>query len=244
MSITEKMPVAKKVCPVIFILDTSLSMSDPDAGVPIGALNSTMENILSELEAMDKNNSYADIKVAVLTFSDEAKWLNKNLLTPKEIKDSFKQLEAKGLTSMGAAFKELKQKLSVSRGFMQNAAGFTEPVLFLLSDGEPTDDWEAALKELKENNWYKHAIRVAVGYGSQVNEKVLKKFTQNIEMVFHADTPIELSKIIKFTTLTASKVGSSNSKVNFKKDGDNTQKVAEVIKAKSGALNAKTKEEW
>ena len=31
-----------------------------------------------------------------------------------------------------------------------------------MSDGEPTDDFESGLNLLQQNNWFKHAIKVAV----------------------------------------------------------------------------------
>ena len=61
-----------------------------------------------------------------------------------------------------------------TKSFMKHASGSVAPVLFLLSDGEPTDDYKAGLQKLKANNRYKIAVRVA-SQGSTVpnsDEKV------------------------------------------------------------------------
>ena len=44
---------------------------------------------------------------------------------------------------------------------MGDEAGSFTPAIFLLSDGEPTDDYQHELKKLKENNWFKKAIEVS-----------------------------------------------------------------------------------
>lgn len=239
-----KEEIAKKVCPIIFILDTSKSMSMEENG-GIGVLNSTMENLFPEFIAIDKNNSEANVKIAILTFNTNAKWVTDGLITPQEAQDTWKPLAADGLTSLGKAFEALNQKLFTENGFMQNAMGFFAPVLFLLSDGEPTDDWQKGLNSLKNNNWYKFSIRIAIGYGKEANEKVLQSFTNNVETVFKADTLIELNKIIQFTTINATQMSSRNK--NAKKVTDNTQKAADLFSAKggkNGALNAKANEPW
>ena len=54
---------------------------------------------------------------------------------------------------MGDACIKLNEKLS-RKQFMAKAVGSFAPALFLLSDGEPTDNWERGLAKLKENKWY------------------------------------------------------------------------------------------
>ena len=150
MGLLDKVEIPRKMCPVIFLLDTSGSMS----GAPIGAVNRAIENVMPELVSMNESNADNEIKVAVMTFDYDAKWVigEDELLSPEDVTNSWRDLDANGYTSMGAAFRSLNEKLSVSHGFMKRASGSVAPVLFLLSDGEPTDDYRAGLQVLQKNN--------------------------------------------------------------------------------------------
>ena len=243
MGILDKVEIPRKMCPVIFLLDTSGSMS----GAPIGAVNSAIENVLPELISMNDSNPDNEIRVAIMTFSFDADWVigGNELLSPEEVKNSWNDLSAGGPTSMGAAFQALNDKLSVSHGFMKRASGSVAPVLFLLSDGAPTDDYLDGLNKLKNNNWYKIAVRVACGYGDS-NDDVLRDFTGNAETVMHASDPKELKNMIKFIAVTSSKVASQGSSVDntgTTNPDDNTQKTAEALQNQGGAL-ATADEEW
>ncbi len=233
MVMLDKVQTVRRMCPVIFLLDTSGSME----GAPIGAVNSAIEGVLPELISMNDSNADNEIKVAIMSFDYGANWITGDeLVSPEDLKSSWKDVYANGLTAMGAAFKELNQKLSASHGFMQRASGSVAPVLFLLSDGEPTDDYQSNLNTLKQNAWYKVAARVAIGYGES-NDDVLREFTGNKETVLHTDNPEDLKKMIRFVAITSSRVASTGSSAvtpNNNPD-DNTQNVAIAIQAQGGA---------
>lgn len=241
-----KVATVRRMCPVIFLLDTSGSMD----GAPIGAVNAAIEGVLPELIDMSDSNADNEIKVAVMSFDSDIRWVtgDSDLITPQQLRDTWNDLDADGLTSMGEAFNELNNKLSVSHGFMKNASGSVAPVLFLLSDGDPTDDYQYGLNKLKQNNWYKVAARVAIGYGES-NDDVLREFTGNKETVLHTDNPQDLKKMIRFVAVTSSRVASTGSNA-VTDDGstapdDNTAQVATAIQAQGGgALNADADEDW
>lgn len=240
MGMLDKVEIMRKMCPVIFLLDTSGSME----GAPIGAVNDAIKNVLPELISMNEENPDNEIKVAILTFDYDAKWVigETELSSPEDVQNYWKDLNATGYTSMGAAFRALNEKLSVSQGFMQRASGSVAPVLFLLSDGEPTDDYKSGLLELQKNNWYKIAVRVAIGYGESFNEQILREFTGNEGTILSTSDPNSLRKTIRFVAVTSSRVasqGSSFSSNDENSDPDNnTQKVADAFQNQGGALNA------
>ena len=242
MGMTDNVEITRKMCPLIFLLDTSGSMDYPD-GAPIGAVNEAIKNVLPELISMNASNSDNEIKVAIMTFDYGVKWAvgESELVSPEEVQAYWKDLDANGYTSMGAAFKALNEKLSISRGFMKHASGSVAPVLFLLSDGEPTDDYKAGLLELQNNNWYKVAVRVAVGYGD-FNEQILREFTGNEGTVLKTSDPNSLRNTIKFVTVTSSMVASKGNVVSLDKENinpdDNTANLANTIKNQGGVLNA------
>ncbi len=245
MGMLDKAEISRRMCPVIFLLDTSGSMS----GTPIGAVNAAMEGVLPELISMNNGNPDVEIEIAVMTFDSGINWVtSKKLVNPESF--AWNDLDASGGTSMGAAFKELEKVLSVSHGFMNRASGSVAPVLFLLTDGEPTDNYQEGLQALQVNNWYKVAAKVAIGYG-QSNDAVLEEFTGNPETVLHTNDPMDLKKMIRFVTITSSRVASSGKGVatqgNTGTDpNDTTNAVAAALKTAPPTLSNSIDpdEEW
>ena len=94
---------------------------------------------------------------------------------------------------------------------MSDATGSFAPAIFLLSDGEPTDNYKHGLEKLKQNNWFKKAIKVAVAIGEDANKTVLADFTGNVESVITVHTPEALKKWSQFVRVRASEIGSKSS---------------------------------
>ena len=202
----EVVEVARRTMVLFFMVDTSGSME----GSKIGTLNAAIEDVIPEIRSISEENADAQIKVAVLEFSSGAKWLTP---APIEVSDySWNYLNADGVTDFGAACRELNDKLS-RNAFMNDVAGSFAPAIFLLSDGEPTDDYKGALDNLKSNNWFKAAIKAAVAIGDDANKDVLKEFTGSSESVLTVHSPEALKKLIRFVSVTASKIGSKSSNV-------------------------------
>jgi uncharacterized protein YegL len=116
---------------------------------------------------------------------------------------------------------------------LKEAAGSFAPAIFLLSDGDPTDDWQHYLDELKQNNWFKAAVKVAVAIGEDANtdenKNVLKEFTGTMEAVLETHNAAMLKKMIKFVSVRASQVASKSSNVSdAAQEAGDEQKQAEV----------------
>lgn len=247
MGMLDKAEISRRMCPVIFLLDTSGSMS----GAPLGAVNAAMEGVLPELISMNNDNPDVEIEIAVITFESGIKWVTgSGLVNPESY--AWNDLNAGGGTSMGAAFRELEKVLSVSHGFMNRASGSVAPVLFLLTDGEPTDNYQDGLQALKGNNWYKVAAKVAIGYG-QSNDAVLREFTGNPETVLHTNDPMDLKNMIRFVTITSSMVASTGKGVDTQGNvsaatdpNDTTNAVAAALKTSPPILSSSTDpdEKW
>lgn len=197
----------RRTMTLFLIADTSGSME----GDRIQSLNAAMDEVVPYLKDISENNADAQIKVAVLEFSSDAQW---QFPQPMEAETyQWRPLEAGGLTQMGEAFTKLNEALSVSKGFMKEAAGSYAPALLLLSDGEPTDNYKHALDKLKQNGWYKAGIKVAIAVGEDANRDVLAEFTGNKEAVLTVHNKEQLKKIIHFVSVTASQVASSHGSV-------------------------------
>jgi uncharacterized protein YegL len=219
----ETVQVARRTMVLFFVIDTSGSME----GSKIGTLNSVVEDVIPEIRQISNENTDAQIKIAVLEFSEGAKW---HTSSPMDLAGySWIYLNADGITDLGAACKTLNEKLSID-AFMGDVAGSFAPAIFLLSDGVPTDDYKKPLSDLWQNNWFKKAIKVAIAIGNDANKAVLKEFTGNSETVLTVHSPEALRKMIRFVSLTASQIGSKSSSVGKAGVDEATSKQEEFIK--------------
>ena len=119
------------------------------------------------------------------------------------------RLRASGVTSLGAAFKELNARMS-RNGFLNSPSLSFAPVIFLMTDGYPSDDYKAGLNELRNNSWYKFGLKAALGIGSEANDNVLAEFTGSADTVVHAYSGGQLAQMIKIIAVTSSQIGSKS----------------------------------
>jgi len=208
MALTDKIEIPRRTMVLFFLIDTSGSMD----GSKIGAVNAAIEEVIPAIMEVSDENADAEIKIAALEFSSGARWITANGPIGA---DQFRwnYLEAAGVTDFGAACKSLNDKLS-TKAFMKEATGSFAPAIFLLSDGEPTDEWEKALLELRQNNWFKASVKVAVAIGDDANKDVLKEFTGTMEAVLETHNAATLKKMIKFVSVRVSQIASRSSNVS------------------------------
>lgn len=194
------MAPAKKSMTIFFLIDVSGSMK----GTRIGSLNSTMEELLPSLIGVGEAST--DVKIAIMKFSTNVEWVTKEPVRIEEYQ-YWNRLEAEGLTFMGDAFLELSSKLSRS-GFLNSPSLSYAPVIFLLSDGSPNDDWKKGLETLRQNRWFQYGLKIALGIGSEVDMDVLREFTGNDELAVQAKNADQLRELIKLMAVTSSQIGS------------------------------------
>jgi uncharacterized protein YegL len=193
--------IVRRQMVLFFIIDTSGSMD----GTKIGSVNTAIREVLPELNGA--GGSDVDLKIACLKFSTGCDWMYP---TPVSA-DSFQwnNVSADGVTDLGAACRELNKKMSKTE-FLKAPSASVAPVLFLMSDGDATDDYAGGLSELKQNSWYKFAIKVAVAIGDDANIEELAKFTGNREAVVTVHTPEALKKWIRKVSVTSTQIGSKS----------------------------------
>ena len=214
--------VSRRTMTLFFLVDTSGSME----GSKIGTLNSAIEEVIPEIRKISGENADAAIKIAALEFSSGARWITP---APMDANDfCWNYLDADGLTDFGEMCKMLNEKLS-RKAFMSDVAGSFAPAIFLLSDGEPTDDYQHELKNLKENNWFKKAIKVAIAIGEDANKNVLADFTGNVESVITVHSPEALKKWIQFVSVRASEIGSKSSNAGTGNSGEYNPEGSEIV---------------
>jgi uncharacterized protein YegL len=211
-------PIPRRTMVLFFLVDSSGSM----AGDKIGQVNSSIEEVIPDLRDLSSGNADAQIKIAVLEFSSGAKWLTPSGPIEVELFD-WNDIYASGVTDLGDALKKLNEKLSTSKGFMKEATGSFAPAIFLLSDGGPTDDYKHGIDTLRQNNWFKKAIKVAVAVGHDADKSVLAEFTGSDEAVLEVHNGPMLRKMIKFVSVRASEVASKSANAG---DGEESKQDA------------------
>ncbi len=193
--------VSRKSLVIFFVIDTSGSMK----GTKIGELSTVMEELIPEIRRVGEADT--EVKVAVLTFSTGVKWMYSE---PVAIEDfEWSRLSASGVTSMGEAFKELSLRMS-RNSFLNSPSLSFAPVIFLMTDGYPSDDYKEGLKVLSANSWYKFGLKAALGIGNEANDEMLAEFTGTPDTVVHAYSGNQLAQMIKIVAVTASQIGSKS----------------------------------
>ena len=203
-NINEGVEIARKLLPIIYILDTSGSMT----GDRISSVNEAMHDTVELLKEVAEKEPSADIKMGVLQFATNAKWVTNGLISP----DNFfwNDLSAAGLTDLGAALAELNDKLS-RRAWLTSDVGFKAPVLIFMSDGCPTDDYVSALEKIKaENLWYQVSTKISIAVGDDADRGVLEQISGNREAVIEVNDSESLKQLIKVVSVTASQIGSKS----------------------------------
>jgi uncharacterized protein YegL len=110
-------------------------------------------------------------------------------------------LTADGVTDMGAALKLVASQLKMPP--MDERA--LPPVLVLVSDGQPTDDFTTGLKVLLDEPWGRRAVRIAIAIGKDAMEaesqNVLQRFIGNTEIKpLNAANSQDLVRYIKWAS--------------------------------------------
>lgn len=195
-------PVPRKDLHVFYVLDTSGSMT----GLPIEQLNRAMEETVGTLRQVAKHNDNANLKIAVLEFSSDARWAQPS--GPEEVADFiWDDLKAGGLTSMGAALDELNDKLSRSK-FLGSMTGALMPIIIFMTDGMATDDYKGALENIRHNNWFKRATKIGFAIGADPDVDMITEIVGNPEAVIRTDDLALFAKLIRFVSVTSSTLAS------------------------------------
>lgn len=153
--------------PVYLVLDTSGSMY----GEPIEAVKNGVQTLISTL----RSDPYAleTAFISIITFNTNAQQVTS--LTELA---SFQQptIDAGGCTALGGALELLAQKIDAEvTKTTAEQKGDWKPLVFLMTDGEPTDDITHGLAEFRKR---KTGMVVACAAGTGANTNTLKQITE------------------------------------------------------------------
>jgi len=173
-------------------------------GEKMQELNNAVKEALPDMQKAAAENPNAEVKVRVVKFSSGASWQVANPVPVEQFR--WKDLEANGVTDMGKALKIVAEQLD-SKIMPQRAL---PPVLVLLSDGMPTDDVRAGLRDLMAQPWGKKAVRLAIAIGGDAEKSVLQRFIGHPELEpLQANNAESLVRFIKWVSTAVLKAASS-----------------------------------
>ncbi len=185
----------------IWLADCSGSMAIDGK---IQALNEAIKEIIPHMQTVAGENPNAEILVRAIKFSDGAQW---HIATPVPV-ETFKWplLSADGVTDMGKALSMVADQLKSP----PMPDRMLPPVLVLITDGQPTDDFSSGLKDLLNQRWGQKAVRIAIAIGDDADLECLQKFIGHTELSpLKAKNAEELVRYIKWASTAVLKAASS-----------------------------------
>ena len=184
--------------PVYLLLDTSGSMT----GEPIEAVKNGVQMMIHSLR--QNPQAIETAFVSIITFDSEAKQL-----IPLTDLASFQtiDLKAAGTTALGAALSLLADKLEneVTKTTLEQK-GDWKPIVFIMTDGVPTDDWQAGFQKLKA---VKKGLIVGCAAGNNADDKVLKEIADQVVRLSNTDA----DSIGKFFQWVSASIATTSTKV-------------------------------
>jgi uncharacterized protein YegL len=172
------------------------------SGEPIEAVKNGVQIMISSLRQNPQAIETAFL--SVITFDSNAQQI-----IPLTDLASFQMVDIKatGVTALGEALKLVAHKIDTEvRKTTTEQKGDWKPLVFIMTDGIPTDDWQSGLNEFKKS---KVAFTVACAAGSGADSNILKQITDNVVSLDTADS----ASIGKFFQWVTASIGVSSTKV-------------------------------
>ena len=163
--------------PVYLLLDTSGSMF----GEPIESVKNGVQTLISTL----RSDPYAleTAFISIVTFNTTAQ----QIIPLTELATfQIPTIDASGCTALGGALTLVAQK--VDQEVTKTTAevkGDWRPLIFIMTDGAPTDDLNSGLAEFKKR---KYGMVVACAAGQGASTDTLKQITDNVVQLDTADS--------------------------------------------------------
>jgi uncharacterized protein YegL len=174
-------------------------------GEPIESVRSGIKTLLADLrgDPMALETAY----LSVITFESTA-----TQVCPLTELVKFKEpsLQAGGGTSLGAALNLLEQRIDAEvRPNSERQKGDWRPLIFLMTDGRPTDSWMAAADRIKKK---KVGNIIACAAGPAADPTVLKRITEIVVMISSLQ-PDELKRFFKWVSASVKMTSASVTQV-------------------------------
>lgn len=169
---------SKKKAPICLVLDTSGSMSSHTGRMTrIDELNSNVLKFLDFVRRNDKAKRISDI--CIISFGGKVEVVS-GYTNIENI--NFKPLNAMGTTPMGEAMDKAIDLLNLRRQYYRdNGIERYKPIMLLMSDGEPTDNYENVAARVSKLVLDKEIKLFPVGIGNDFNKRKMSQFSPLIQ---------------------------------------------------------------
>lgn len=206
--------------PIYFLIDISESM----VGEPIQEVEEGLAAIIQTLKT--DPNALETVFVSIIVFAGQSK----TLVPLQEIVSFYPpKIPIGSGTSLSKGLGHLMQELRINIvKTTLEIKGDWKPIIFLFTDGVPTDDSSNAINEWK-NNWRNSANMIAVSFGNETDTKILGDLTDNV-LQFKNTNSQSYKEFFKWVTnsIRTSSISVENNGSKFeiaKLDGDTISKI-------------------
>jgi uncharacterized protein YegL len=200
-------------------------------GEPIQQVEEGLSSIIQALKT--DPNTIETVWVSIIAFAGQAKTIVRlqeiiNFYPPKFPIGSGTSL-SKGLGHLMFELRKNKVKTTAEQ------KGDWKPIVFLFTDGVPTDDTRTAIAEWKQN-WQRTANLVAISFGSETDTNLLSELTDTV--LYFKNTDVNsYTQFFKWVTdsIKTSSISVENNSTGFKLaklDGETISKI-DLTKSKS-----------
>ena len=177
-------PGPRKPCPlyVFYVLDTSAGM----AGGPIEMLNGLeMKTLSGVLREAKRAGKYGLLRLAALEFNSACRWFPSDGPCAVSRYEGCYRAATLSPPNMAAALRELGKRLTRTEWLKEwePAEGAVYPLIIFISRGKFQGRFAAELDGLKENQYFRRALKVAFCLGAADEKRVLAAITGNRKLV-------------------------------------------------------------
>jgi uncharacterized protein YegL len=163
--------LASRPLHLIWIVDGSGSMRVQGR---MEAVDDAIRAAIPHLQAVARENPQAAVFVNAIRFSDEAHWVDERLTPVADFRWS--GFEATGGSALGEAVAIVGEALQPPLIWGRSLP----PLLVLITDGLPTDDFRAGMSHLLSKAWGRRATRFAIALGEEAAgeeaQEILRSF--------------------------------------------------------------------
>ena len=160
---------AKRQLHLIFVLDESSSMSSQGK---MNALNDSIRENIPEIKDAASECTKAQVVVRAVKFGTTAGWHIQDAV-PIETFQWIPLSVGGGCTSLGKALDFVRTEALSTEAM---GTRIFPPVVILVSDGQPTDDYQGPLRKLTSSGSGKTSIRSAIAIGNDAQFEPLQNF--------------------------------------------------------------------
>ncbi len=186
-------------CPVVLLLDVSYSMG----GNPINQLNEGVQALYAALR--DDDLASVRVDLSVVTFGANVSVIQ-DFATVSESKAP--ELKVNGMTPMGEGIATALKNIENRKAEYRDAGiSYYRPWLFVITDGQPTDDIREASSMLQSSISNKKVIFFGIGV-EHANLDVLRNISGSPDRVFKLQG-LNFKELFQWVSSSLSSVSSS-----------------------------------